>query len=275
MTEVDITIEGRTYTLPVVVIENIRLFRGIEAIDCASVEQYRSPVPYVWVTTDPHMARMYGRCIFQFKPEGSVLRLLDIWSPPVIRMMDELLSNRSRLFNTMGKVDAWESEYTGRGLKPRTAIPTVQKIGPVEDEEEMMTFEKRNALSIFEGSRFVPSKSNKPDAALEWRGLIWGDEPGEFSRYSGSISDKWVTEMFFELIKETELDGLYAPMLPSFMHNTISIRNVFDEEIIILKSSLDRKYNPPDRYGSGGRRKTRRRQAHKKRRTRHIQRRKI
>ena len=259
MSTVSVTVEGTTYELPVVVIPNTRLYRGIEADDCASVEQFRSPLPYVWVTTDPQMATKYGNCLFRFdpKPGGSVLRLLDIWTPPVIAMMDEL-ARRSRLFNTMGKVDAWENEYTGRGLKPRTDVPTVQKIGPKSGASS-----KANALTIFEGSEFINGGT-----ALKWRGLIWGDKPGEFSRYSGGIPDKLVTAIFFEIIKGTGLDGLYAPILPSFMHETVSIRNVFEEEIIILKDSLVGQYNPPQRYDSGGRRKTRR--LIRRRRVRHT-----
>ena len=286
---VEVTVDNKKYTLPVVVIRNTRLYRGIEADDCASVEQYRSSLPYVWMTTDPRIARNYGNCIFKFdpRPEGTALRLLDIWRPPVIEMMDELISNRSNLFNTLAKLEAWYI-YTGRGLKPTSKDPSVKKIGPIIDSGGgSSSSEGADALAIFEGSQFVDSSTGgNSGSSLKWRGLLWGDKPGEFSRYSAANPDKLVTAIFFEIIKGTKLDGLYAPGLPSFMHETISVRNVFDEEFIILKDSLNAKYNPPERLtSSGGRRKThkliRRRRVRKTRhtlsnipvsRTRHVQR---
>lgn len=238
--------EGTTYDLPIVVLSNTRLFRGIgkEPVDCATIDPSQGELPYVWMSTDPQLARKYGNCVFQYEPtKGKPLRLLDIWSPTVIRLIDSI----SPGFTPDSK-RAWFRDYTGRTSTKSQDVPTVQKIGPIGGGPT----EKVNALTIFDESYFT-----NEGTALVWRGLTWGDERGQFSRYSVADSDAWVTSLMFQIVNTTGLDGLYAPILPSHFHNGTSIQNVFDEEFIVLKSSLASKYTISSTQG-GKRRKTRR-----------------
>lgn len=278
------TLRGTTYTLPVVVIENTRFYRGINVLETAcptvnALEPFHASFPFVWVSNDSKMAAKYGPCLFSFTPKrGTALRLLDIWSLPVIKMMREQFtaSEKEALSYYVGvNPGVKASKFIARGR-----VPYVQEIKPIGSDMNV-------ALRVFPDATFETSTSGIENGSLRWRGFKWGDGMNEFSRHSLDMFDEEVVRGLYRLIKDTGLDGMYAPMLPSHIHETIALRHVFDEEFIVFTESLATKFDPPERLDvSGGRRKTRRRLIRRRRvrhtrntrshipvtRTRHIQR---
>jgi hypothetical protein len=266
---VAVTVSGKTYNLPYVMIENTRFYRGIQAADCSTINPLRpfnDSFPFVWVNTDQQLAAKYGSCLYSFSPKrGEALRLLDIWTDPVLRLMREqfTLSEKEALSYYVGvNPGVKASKFIARGR-----IPYVQGIKPMGSDTNV-------AERVFPGSSFEASRSGLANGALRWRGYKWGDEAGEFSRHSLDMFDEEVIRGLYRFIKDTGLDGMYAPMLPSHIHETVTLRHVFDEEFIVFTASLSSKFDLPERLNvsSGGRRKThkliRRRRIRKTRHTR-------
>ena len=269
---VAVTVNGKTYNLPYVMIENTRFYRGIQAADCSSInplQPFNESFPFVWVNTDAQLAAKYGSCLYAFSPKrGEALRLLDIWTPPVFELMREQFnpSEKESLSYYVGVNPGVKmSKFVARGR-----VPYVQSIKPMGSDTNI-------AERVFPGSSFETSTSGIENGALRWRNFKWGDGVREFSRHSIDMFDEEVIRGLYRLIKETGLDGMYAPMLPSHIHETVTLRHVFDEEFIVFTASLSSKFDPPQRMemSTGGRRKThkliRRRRIRKTRHTRsHI-----
>jgi hypothetical protein len=266
---VDVTFGDKTYNLPILVIERIRFFRGINAADCTSInplEPYNTSFPFLWMTNDAQMAAKYGDCLYSFDlKRGEAIRLLDVWSQPVFELMREQfnMSEKEALSYYVGvNPGVKASKFVSRGR-----VPYVQEIKPMGSDTNV-------AERVFPGSSFVPSTSGTPEGALRWRGFRWGDEARELSRHSLDMFDEEVVRGLYSLIKQTGLDGMHIPMLPSHIHETVTLRHVFDEEFIIMTGSLASKFDPPQRLTvtRGGRHKThkliRRRRVRKTRHTR-------